>query len=125
MNSKQSGGGSRVPSNDLLGGATVRLYKPENQEERLFAAVNSTDADIIPDDATGRIVVTGKGYNGRRIYLGEFCESLLYLAHAEHPRSAIERIRFGPHRKTPNTEAERRGEAASGSSAMLEGNPNG
>lgn len=79
----------------------IKLWQTDDKAERLIAATASTDDDLIPCSETGRVLVTGPGYGGRRILLGEFSPDLLYMKNGE-ALAMIDHIRFGPHRKPPN-----------------------
>jgi hypothetical protein len=74
----------------------VRARAAKTEQERMVAAVNSTDDDIFVTDNC-EIIVTGMIPGGDRIYLGQVSETAFY--EAKNPRALIERVRFGACRR--------------------------
>lgn len=71
----------------------ITMREPKDGTERMFAALSSTIDDLYPN-GNGRVIVTGKNIDGEVLYLGDICESLLFLK-GVNPMAVIERVRFG------------------------------
>ncbi len=69
----------------------IKMRLPCSEEERLFAALNSTDADLYPHN--GRVLVTGKNKEGEIIELGSVAQPVLYQK-ATDPRQLLDSVRF-------------------------------